>query len=66
MSRLLQITVSDELHEALEKKAKALHVKPTQASLMAIVEWVAKPLPVQALRLVPPEQVPIIPHKEAA
>lgn len=63
MSKRLQVSIPNALFSALEKKAAALHIGATDAARMAIVEWVAKPLPVQALRLVPPEQVPVIAHK---
>lgn len=63
MSKRLQLSIPDALNKALEKKARALHISATDAARMAIVEWVARPLPVQAMRLVPPEQVSL---KEAA
>lgn len=44
MSKRLQITISDELHDALEKKARALHINEKDAAQMAIVDWVARPI----------------------
>lgn len=66
MSKRLFVTIPNALNKAFEKKAKALHITPQDAARMAIVEWVARPLPAQAIRLVAPEQVPVIAHKEAA
>lgn len=63
MSKRLQVSIPDALNKALEKKAKSLHINPTAAARMAIVEWVAKPLPANAVRLVSQERVPL---KEAA
>lgn len=44
MSKRFFLTISDELFEALEKKATALHVNERDAAQMAIVEWVARPI----------------------
>lgn len=51
MSKRLQVSIPNALNKALEEKARALHINPTAAARMAIVEWVARPLPVQAVRL---------------